>query len=91
MHCFCCSLGEGEPTEDCGQEVETFPLSHDALLLLKHPFAIPKLLYLLCTSPCFLTPEVLLQYDGQLREMLRMLTSQVMTNDPSGSADGVLQ
>ena len=59
--------------------------------LLKHPFAIPKLLYLLCTSPCFLTPEVLLQYDGQLREMLRMLTSQVMTNDPSGSADGVLQ
>lgn len=29
---------------------------------LKHPFVIPKLLYLLCTSPCFLTPEVLLQY-----------------------------
>lgn len=92
MHCFCCSLGEGEPTEDRGREVETFPLSHDALLLLSIPLS-----FLSCCICCVRHHVSLLPkfscstYDGQLREMLRMLASQVMTNDPSGSADGALQ
>ena len=31
--------------------------SHDAILLLRHSFALPKLLYVLHTSPCFLSPK----------------------------------
>ena len=30
--------------------------AHDAILLLKHSFALPKLLYNLRTSPCFFLP-----------------------------------
>ena len=32
--------------------------THDAVLLLKHSFALPKLLYNLRTSPCFLSPAL---------------------------------
>ena len=32
--------------------------SHDALLLLRHSFAIPKVLYILRTSPCFLNDRL---------------------------------
>ena len=32
--------------------------AHDALCLLRHAFAIPKLLYVIRTSPCFLSPEL---------------------------------
>ena len=39
---------------------------HDASLLLRHSLAIPKLLYLLRTSPCFLSPS-LKNYDDELR------------------------
>ena len=31
---------------------------HDALLLLRHALAIPKVLYLLRSSPCFLSPRL---------------------------------
>ena len=41
-------------------------LIQDALLLLRHSFAIPKLLYTLRTSPCFLTP-LLSEYDSLLQ------------------------
>ena len=39
---------------------------HDAYLLLRHSLAIPKLLYLLRTSPCFLSPSLKI-YDDELR------------------------
>ena len=30
--------------------------THDAIILLRHSFALPKFLYCLSTSPCFLSP-----------------------------------
>ncbi|KAL5489312.1 hypothetical protein EMCRGX_G018384 [Ephydatia muelleri] len=39
---------------------------HDAYLLLRHSLAIPKLLYLLRTSPCFLSPSLKF-YDDEFR------------------------
>ena len=41
--------------------------SHDAYLLLRHSLAIPKLLYLLCTSPCFLSSSLKI-YDDELMQ-----------------------
>ena len=43
--------------------------SHDAILLLKHSFAIPKLLYNLRTLPCFLSPALEV-YDKTLRSIV---------------------
>ena len=40
--------------------------SHDAYLLLRHSLAIPKLLYLLRTSPCFLSSSLKI-YDDEIR------------------------
>ena len=42
----------------------------DALLLLRHSFVIPKLMYLLRTSPCFLTVHVE-DFDVSLRHLLK--------------------
>ena len=42
-------------------------LHHDVLLLLRHSFAIPKVLYILRTSPCFLSDRL----DDVLGNMLR--------------------
>ena len=39
---------------------------HDAYLLSRHSLDIPKLLYLLCTSPCILSSS-LKSYDEELR------------------------
>ena len=43
--------------------------SHDSLTLLRHSFAIPKLHYLLRTTPCFLSDH-LEKYDSTLRSIL---------------------
>ena len=48
--------------------------SHDAILLLKHSFAIPKLLYNLRTSPCFLSPALEV-YDKTLRSIVSGITN----------------
>ena len=48
--------------------------SHDAILLLRNAFAIPKLLYLLRTSSCFLSPT-LQSYDDELRKILCSITN----------------
>ena len=42
---------------------------HDALLLLPHSFAIPRILYLLRTSPCF-SSSCLEEFDQLLRSLL---------------------
>ena len=42
---------------------------HDALLLLHHSFALPKVLYILRTAPCF-ESEFLEAFDEQLRNIL---------------------
>ena len=51
--------------------------AHDALILLRHSFAIPKLRYLLRTAPCFLSNRSE-EYDS----ILRSITSCSVTNTP---------
>ena len=48
--------------------------AHDAILLLKHSFALPKLLYNLRTSPCFLSPA-LQEYDSLLKSIVSGITN----------------
>ena len=56
--------------------------SHDAILL-KHSFALPKLLYSLRTAPCFLSP-VQKDYDDVLRSTLSAITNiHFGVDDPS--------
>ena len=45
--------------------------SHDALFLLRHSFAIPKMLYVLRTAPCFLSPFL----DSLFRDFLSGITN----------------
>ena len=46
--------------------------SHDSLYLLKNALAIPKLMYILRASPCFMGVK-LLQYDQDLKSALSLL------------------
>ena len=55
--------------------------AQDALLLLRHSFAIPKLLYTLRTLPCFLSSELSI-YDNILKSITSMIT-----NVPLGNSD----
>ena len=43
--------------------------SQDALLLLRHSFAIPKVMHILRSSPCFSSPQLKV-FDDTLRDML---------------------
>ena len=57
--------------------------AQDALLLLHHSLAIPKVLYTLRTSPCFLSP-LLGDYDHLLRAILStILNTHFGEDDPS--------
>ena len=56
--------------------------AHDAFLL-RHSIAIPRLLYTLRTSPCFLSPE-LSEYDSVLRSIASNLFNiHFQNNDPA--------
>ena len=57
--------------------------THIAILLLRHSFAIPKLLYTLRTSPCFLSPNLAL-YDNRLRSIVGAITN--INFEPNTSA-----
>ena len=48
--------------------------SHDAILLLKHSLALPKLLHCLRTAPCFLSPG-LHEYDKLLKAIVSEITN----------------
>ena len=48
--------------------------SHDAITLLRHSFAIPKMLHILRTAPCFASPR-LQDYDNLLRLILGKITN----------------
>ena len=54
--------------------------AHDAILLLKHSFALPKLLYNLRTAPCFLSPA-LQEYDELLKSIVGHITNIHFTED----------
>ena len=53
---------------------------HDALLLLRHSLAIPKILYLLRTAPCFLSP-MLEEFDYLLRSTLSAVLNINLSDD----------
>ena len=56
---------------------------HDAYLLLHHSLAIPKLLYLLRMSPCFLSSSLKI-YDDELRATIcSSFNIQLADSDPS--------
>ena len=58
---------------------------HDALLLLRHSFALPKVLYILRTAPCF-ESEFLEAFDEQLRNNLSgIINVNLSALIPSGS------
>ena len=59
-----------------------FIFSHDAILL-HHSFAIPKLLYILRTSTCFLSPS-LQEYDNLLRSTVSSIVN-IHFEDPAWS------
>ena len=65
--------------EVMGNRLNMLP-SHNALLLLRSSFAIPKVLYLLRTAPCFLAPE-LRGYDVLLRSLLSSIVNIPLCNE----------
>ena len=52
--------------------------SHDALILLHHSLAIPKLLHILCIATCFLS-SCLTEYDASLCTILGNITNMVLS------------
>ena len=52
--------------------------AHDSLILLRHSIAIPKLLYVLRTAPCFLSPR-LPAYDEKLCSIVSSICNVHMT------------
>ena len=57
-----------EALQTMGERLPFFA-KHDTLLLLKHASALPKVLFILKTSPCFLS-SLLQEFDCQLRSIL---------------------
>ena len=47
--------------------------SHEALFLLRHCVAIPKLQYFLRSAPCFKNPQILEEYDIVLQDCLQKI------------------
>ena len=54
--------------------------SHDALLLLRHSLSIPKVLYILHTTPCFLT-DLFSTFDDHLRTLLSEILNVNLANE----------
>ena len=54
---------------------------HDALLLLRHCFALPKILYVLRTAPCYFSP-LLTSFDQELRSSLSLILNINFDSDP---------
>ena len=54
--------------------------AQDALILLRHSFAIPKLLHIFRTSPCFVFPS-LKSYDLELRSIVSIVTNDDLESD----------
>ena len=54
--------------------------AHDALLLLRHSFSMPKILHMLQIGPCFLFPAVE-AYDFLLRRVLGDITNVCLEED----------
>jgi hypothetical protein len=68
-----------EELETMVKRLQLLP-AHDALYLIRNVFAIPKLMYLLRTAPCFLCPE-LDQYDKVVRDSLSTLLNIALNDE----------
>ena len=55
--------------------------AHRAFFLLKSSFSIPKLLYILRSSPCFNKPELLAKYDDILYSSLESICNMRLDTD----------
>ena len=56
--------------------------AHEALLLLRHCFSIPKVTYVLRTSPSFKKKAILNKYDNQIRNALQKILNIQMNDEP---------
>ena len=54
--------------------------AHDALLLLRYSFSIPRVLYILHTAPCFLSSQ-LEAYDSIIRDIVTNILNVSFTSD----------
>ena len=54
--------------------------AHDALLLLRYSFSIPRVLYILCTAPSFLSSQ-LEAYDSVIRDIMTNMLNVSFTSD----------
>ena len=54
--------------------------AHSALFVLKNSFSIPKLKFMLRTSPCFMHPDILSNYDSILTSTLEKKTNVQLTD-----------
>ena len=63
--------------------------SHDAFCLLRNAFAMPKLLYILRTAPCFLSPQ-LQKFDDLQRSLLADITNICLDANDLAWAQAVL-
>ena len=70
-----------EALERLGERLKRLT-AHDALLLLRNCFALPKLMYILRTAPCFRLPA-LQSYDDCLREIVSHVTNNNMERGDS--------
>lgn len=68
-----------ETIQTIGQRLPYFA-EHDALLLLKHALALPKVLFILRTSPCFLS-SLLQEFDCQLHSILSSILHVDLSSD----------
>ncbi len=78
----CISVALAEKVEELqrlGKRLQMLT-AHDALVLLRNSFSLPKLLYILRTAPCFRS-ATLETYDDCLREILGGVTSNLLERD----------
>ena len=70
-----------ETISDLDRAIDRLSLleAHDALCLLKNSIAMPKLLYILRTSPCFDNP-LLASFDDALRRGLSLVLNVELTD-----------
>jgi len=84
-----CQLGgENRGSENHGCTIQFFS-ADDALTLLRHSFAIPKLHYLLRTAPCFFS-EQLEEYDSTLCSIMSEVTNTPLLQDDKAWAQATL-
>ena len=71
--------GKSNLLELLGERVRDLP-AHEGFCLLKHSLAIPKIVFLLRTAPCYLSSQLLV-YDYLLRRLLSDITNVHLEQD----------